>query len=478
MRECPDNRVTERTPVAGRIGVGKKTCVFLALTLGALGSLPLVILTPPFQAPDEVQHFYRAYQLSEFHLRAEIQNGKAGGILPVSLSQLVKVSVYTKDGVLYPAIPAPIAKTLQLRSIPLDPSTRQFVAFPGSAFYPPLPYLPQALGIAVGRGMGAGPLELLYLGRLFNCLAALGLLGLAVYFMPFAEELVILAGLLPMSLYLYASFSPDAAVIGCALVFSALAIAAGARAKWGTRELWVAIAVAAVFCPVKPVYVPMLLMACVPSVFRRGEAARMFRSHAILLGTVLGVTAGWALFAKSSMTNPLSGAQPSLQLSFVLHHPVFFVRVLAHTLGFIRTLHLYIQGVGVFGWLTVLLSPRVVYLLPLISFVIVLSRGNYGAFERSTRRALWRLALALACTVLIVAIVYLMWAQVGQDHAEGVQGRYFIPILTLAGIGLLELAPSRRTSAPRWQGLLSLAVISVVEIAAMDSTIIRAFHVF
>ena len=71
-----------------------------------------------------------------------------------------------------------------------------------------------------------------------------------------------------------------------------------------------------------------------------------------------------------------------------------------------------------------------------------------------------------------------MWARVGQDYAEGVQGLYFIPILTLAGIALLELAPRRRTSSPRWQGLLGLAMISVMEIAAMDATIIRAFHVF
>ena len=478
MRERHDNRFTGTEPITGRMGGGKKTCLLLVLLLGAAGSLPLVLLTPPFQVPDEVQHFYRAYQLSEFHLRAEVQDGKAGGALPASLPQLVKMSVYTQDGVLYPATPAPIARTLQLRSIPLDPATRQFVAFPGSAFYSPLPYLPQVLGIAVGRQMGAGPLVLLYLGRLFNCLAALGLLGLAVMLMPFAEELVLVAGLLPMSLYLYASLSPDAAVIGCALVFSALAIAAGVRQQWGTRELWAAIALAVVFCPVKPVYFPMLLMAAVPGFFRRGDTARMLRAHAILLGIVLGVTGGWALIAKSSITTPLSGAQPSIQLSFVLHHPVFFAGVLAHTLGFVRIALLYFQAVGVMGWLSVPLSPRIVYLLPVISLTVVWRYGNFGPLERSTRRALWRLALALACTFLIVAIIYVMWAHVGQNYAAGVQGRYFIPILVLAGIGLLELVPTRRSSAPRWRGLLILAVISVVQIAAMDATIIRAFHVF
>jgi len=49
----PWQLVTERKPIAGRIGGGKKTCLILVLILGAVGSLPLVILTPPFQAPDE-----------------------------------------------------------------------------------------------------------------------------------------------------------------------------------------------------------------------------------------------------------------------------------------------------------------------------------------------------------------------------------------------------------------------------------------
>lgn len=478
MPHGPDQRISTWRRVAFLLDNVKAARVVLTLILGALGSLPLVILTPPFQVPDEPQHFYRAYQLSEFHLRAEVICGEAGGTLPVSLTQLVKASVYTPDGVLYPATPAPIAKTLQLKSIPLDPSTRQFVAFPGSAIYSPLPYLPQALGIAAGRLMGAGPLALLYLGRLFNCLSALALLGLAVSFMPFAEELVILAGLLPMSQYLSASFSPDAALIGCALVFSALSIAASERGNWSARELWIAAIAASVFCSVKPVYAPILLAAMVPGIFRPGEAARMIRSNAILLGTALGVTAGWIFIAKSTMTTPLNGTHPSAQINLVLHQPMILAHVLAHTLDTGWLTNLYVQGVGVFGWLTVLLKPGVAYVLPLVSVVLLWSLGMRGPRVRSMGRALWHLALALTTAVLIVVALYVTCAHVGQDRVIGVQGRYFIPIFVIAGMAAIELVPSRRPSAPRWKILMSMAAITVLEIAAMDTSIIRAFHVF
>jgi uncharacterized membrane protein len=448
------------------------------LILGAIGSIPLVLLTPPFQVPDEVQHFYRAYQLSEFRIRAEVQNGVAGGTLPDSLPELVKSSVYTRDGILYPATPSPISKTLKLASIPLDRSATQFVEFPGSAFYSPLPYFPQILGIVVGRLFGLGPLYLLYLGRLFNCLAALGLVGLAVYRMPVAAELVMVVGLLPMSLYLYASLSPDAAVISCSLLFTALSFSASTRGNWKTWELAMAAAAAVVLCSVKPVYAPILLAGVVPGLLRRGNVATVVRSHAILLAVALGVAAGWLVLAKSTMTSPLGGGHPSLQMSVVLHHPTHFMHALVHTLGIVPIIDRYVEAIGLVGWLTAWIHPVFVYFLPLVNFLIVWKLGTRSSVERSVLCALWYLALAVASAVLVIAAMYLMNAQVGQDEVTGVQGRYFIPILVLAGMAAMELAPGRRPSAPSWRNLAWIAAIIVVQTFAMDATIIHVFHVF
>ena len=478
MQSCLKDRIQGWQRITDFFNGARISCVTLALILGAIGSLPLVFLIPPFQAPDEVQHFYRAYELSEFRMRAEVRNGVAGDTLPESLPLLVKSSVYTSDGILYPATPAPIAKTLELARIPLNRSARRFVAIPSSAFYSPLPYLPQVLGITVGRVIGLGPLYLLYLGRLSNCLAALALLGLAVKLAPFAKEMLIVIGLLPMSLFLYASLSPDAAIIACALLFCALSFSASARGNWRTWELGVAATAAAAFCSVKPVYAPMLLAGVVPGLFRPGEVGKVVRSHLILLAVALGVTAGWLLFAKSSMTSPLNGAHPSIQMNIVLHHPMYFVHALIHSFGFVPSLALYLETVGVFGWLTVLLWPGAVYFLPLVNLFIVLKRGVRGTVKRSAKHAFWCLSLALASAILVFAALFLMWTKVGQNDIVGVQGRYFIPILFLAGMALVELTPSRRPSASRWHSLANMTGIIVLQIIAMDATIIRAFHVF
>jgi len=478
MRNSLEDRVTGWRRIPERLRDAKMVRVTLTLILGALGAIPLVLLTPPFQVPDEVQHFYRAFQLSDLRLRAEVRNGVAGGTLPVSLPELVKSSVYTQDGIFYPATPSPITKTLKLASIPLDTGARQFVAIPGAAYYSPLPYIPQVLGIALGRLFGAGPLYLLYLGRFFNCVASLALVGFAVFLMPAAGELIMVVGLLPMSLFLYASISPDAAVISCALLFIALSISASARGNWKTWELAMAAAAAAVLCSVKPTYAPILLAGFVPELLRRGKAAIVVRAHMILLAVALGVTASWLLFAKSTMTSPLGGGHPSLQMGFILHHPAFFMGALVHTLGLREIFDLYFGTVGVFGWRTVPLHPVFFYLLPFVSFAIVWKFGARGSEERSALCALWYSTLALASAVLVMTALYLLSGQVGESEVPGVQGRYFIPILVPLGMAAMELAPRRRPSAQGWRSMACIAAIIIVQIVVTDASIIRAFHVF
>ncbi len=449
--------------------------VAFALMLGSIGAIPLILLTPPFQVPDENWHFYRAYELSEFQVLSDVRNGVSGATLPASLPQLVDLSVHTADEVKYPASPAPFSQTMQHASIPLNSSMRRFVTFPGSAYYSPLPYLPQTLGIAIARLFGAGPLGLLLMGRLFNCLAALGLLGLAVYAVPFAEEIVLLIGLLPMSLYLYASVSPDAALIGCALVFSALSLAACARGNWKAWELVASCAAAAVFCSVKPVYFPMLFAAAALPQFRRGRFINVVRPQAILLAVALVATVGWMVLARSSMSLPLGGGRPSDQAHLILHHPTVLVHAIANSLRPTEIIIRSAQAIGVFGWLTLPLRPVSIYMLPLVAFVLLGVLGIRREVHIPLSRRLWFLSLTFVSGFLVLTAMYLLGSPVGGQNIIGVQGRYFIPILALAGVSAIY---PRKLPSPAWAGRAVVVAIVLLQIAAMDATILRGFQVF
>ena len=182
--------------------------VFVLISLPS--TLALVFLTPPFQVPDEHQHFYRAYQISELHIVGAGGESAGGAVLPSSLPEFVEHFLGSRR--MHPVReirPAPLAKTWLEMERPLNPTRREFVGF-GTVNYSPFPYVPQATAMGVGRLLEAPPLALLYLGRIANALIAIVLIAWALRWMPFGKPVAAVAALLPMAQYEYASVSPDA----------------------------------------------------------------------------------------------------------------------------------------------------------------------------------------------------------------------------------------------------------------------------
>ena len=54
---------------AGPIQTAWVSPALICFLLGLVGAISMIVLTPPFQVPDEQEHFHRAYQLSELQLR-------------------------------------------------------------------------------------------------------------------------------------------------------------------------------------------------------------------------------------------------------------------------------------------------------------------------------------------------------------------------------------------------------------------------
>ena len=61
-----------------------KPSSFFAFTATLFGLLFLFI-TPPFQGPDEINHFYKAYQIADGHFTSEIKDDRLGGHIPKSI---------------------------------------------------------------------------------------------------------------------------------------------------------------------------------------------------------------------------------------------------------------------------------------------------------------------------------------------------------------------------------------------------------
>ncbi len=435
----------------------------------AIAAFLYVFITPPFQVPDETQHFLKAYQLSLGRLLCIPGDGTMGDILPASIDALMSVD--------FPLETAGQHRLYRLDDIaagwrrPLDPGNTAFTAFPNIASYAPTLYAPQALGIFLGRAMGLPPLGQFYAARLVNALAGIGLILAAIAVIPFGKPVFWALAAFPTVLYQTASASPDSTIIGLGFLATALSLRGGAALFPVTILLGLA----------KGIYLPLILAG-------QGWPLRLNdRRLWLMAGSGIAaalIFAGWMIYSggtqmpfhivsrKTLLDEPT--ADLGAQLHIILSRPFFYLRVLAGS--FTERAPVYaLQIVGRFGW-NAILMPLTVY--GLAGCVFVLSLLMPGVSPLRGERIRW-LAIVAGGAVLIETALYLSGTPLGADYIQGTQGRYFIPFLPLAGLALLR--PQRRFPPVIWHRRFTLLVIILITVGIavdLDSFWIDGFTLY
>ena len=158
-------------------------------------TLFFALVTPPFQAPDENQHYMKALSLTEGKLLTEQRGAAIGAELPRA-ALAIHAEDFPTD---VPPRPRQFHAEQLARSAAADPARpgRAFADFPNVASYAPSLYAPGAAGLAVGGVVGLPALGSFYLGRLVNALAGLALLLAALRLLPFGRNALLATALLP-----------------------------------------------------------------------------------------------------------------------------------------------------------------------------------------------------------------------------------------------------------------------------------------
>ena len=264
---------------------GRQTALFIRqrrvapqhafLVFSGLFGMIMLVITPPFMSPDEPAHFYRSYQISEFNIF------KVKDDFPKSLLELSAICDRMQFSTHEKTTPSEI---LSLGNIRANPAERTSKVTPDYL----LPYLPQAIGIAVGKIFGLAPLWLFYLGRLFNLMATIALIFLAIRITPVFKWGFFLLGVMPMTLYQAASLSYDAVTIGFSFLLLATFIAYAFREgeKISTRDVVRLFIITALLAASKQPYCILVLVFLIIPVEKFGSLKRYLAIFAELLITV------------------------------------------------------------------------------------------------------------------------------------------------------------------------------------------------
>ena len=399
------------------------------LVAGLLFGLGLAVVTPPFQAPDEPSHFYRAYRVSEGRL--DLIPLPKGAVVDLPAS-ILTITDLRGDLPFHPERKiAPEAIRAAFR-ITLEPDRREPAWFPNTLQYPFVPYVPQALGIALGRFFGAPPLVLLYLARLANLVSGTLMVAFAVRRLPAFQWLAAMVALTPMALFLRASASADVTSASAAF----LVVSAAARLAWGEgparrSDLILLAASTTVLCASKAVYFPLAFLAFLIPVarFPQGRRARFLLVHTVLALTITTYAIAVSRTAGTIRVDT-PGVDASSQIRDSLADPLGFLAIAAT--DYATHAHRYAgQLVGKLGWLDTKLPATFIlaYLAVLLGllFVDVNPKIEVLPWQRA-----FIAAVILTTLVLISASQYAVWTPYGAKYIEGLQGRYFSPLVPAA----------------------------------------------
>lgn len=417
-----------------------KKFVYLSLIFGIL----FMVLTPPFQAPDEDSHFKKAYVLSKGNLFPDVQDGKVGYMLPKGMLDYITMQ-NNKGGNLDEKFNY---KDMYLTErLPGEYGEQKFDGF-STAKTNPVGHIVQATGIVFGNVVAKildidnpSVLYFLYFARFFNLLFYVTIMAISISITPILKRTMAMIGIMPMSLFLAATVSYDPilislAFLACAMIFR---ISFGENQKELTTAYIVILSVIAyVFVVIKIVYVPIfLLMLFLPKFELKNKKiyAKKLISMGIIVIALYFIT---KLIMPSGDTSVITedAKLASQQMQFVIHNPVKYLQIYFNTLSSMK-LFFVSTTIGTFGLIDTNLYcvflGAYLFIMPIIGIAET-------SLDNIKVKVIDRIIVFISVSATIFGCflaMYIYWTSildnygVGAGAITGVQGRYFIPVIPL-----------------------------------------------
>lgn len=408
--------------------------IFTATLFGFL----FLILTPPFQGGDEPLHFYRAYQISNFNLIVDKNEGNdSGGNLPFSLQTTVMYATNNSQlGNLAPNEKYNHGKTKQALTIPEKENEQQWTNFTATALYPPVAYIPQATGILLARLLDLPPILMMYAGRLTNLAAWIALIAISINLIPRKKWAMAFVGLLPVAISQGASLSADVMTVGLFAVFLAWVLSLiDRRTAMSGLELGAMATLMGVMTLCKQIMIVFLpLLILVPNrLFGSKRRAYIIKISFILLAALLYLAWQYLIRDLDLKSVFSRGQNPEEQISFVLHQPLSFINALWNTHFFSEGDKITRSFIGMFGWGDTAVSEAISTIGYIILFlVLVINPVPKIVHWISGREKVLMALIGVAYAVAVSAALYAYYNPVGYKIIKGIQGRYLLPLGILA----------------------------------------------
>lgn len=448
-----------------------RTCIIALLLIGGPALAGLVTWDGPFQTPDEAANFARSVQLSEgrFLPRLGPAGDAAGDTLDVTVQQLGRF--YTAR--FYDRYVEPFGEAradfAEAWATPLA-GTAAFYEFSNTVIYFPLAHAIPAAVTAGLRAAGAPPLAWNYAARAVNAGVAIGLYCLAIMIMPDAALFILVFALLPRTLFATASLSPDSLLLPVSALFGAL-LGRLARAGQLSGGLYAGLAGCTIVIGVfKIAYVPLVVLPTLVELI----AKRRLSAPAILLVAsallAVGIWAAWMAAIKPYVFTIRHDVPVDVygQLRHLMREPLRSVTIVKHTIMLSGRDYLKEMVGGNLGS-TLAKVPRSI---SVVAWVMLVAATFAGSARARLCRSEFALALAVSFSVVcaVLLLLYMQYTELDADYVDGVQGRYFLPLLPVLALLLPKFQLSPLAGTAFGAAVIVATLVSSAQLVSMMRT--------
>lgn len=405
------------------------------LLLAVLGwGMVYCVLLPIYTVPDEPSHIDTAYRVSNRMLGIEdsgIDSALYRRYEDIDIDSMQKTKVTRKS---YRELWQNLLTKAE------DQTLVESYSVNNLGNVPEIFYLPQAVGLSIGRLLGAGRVPTLMLGRMFSLLAAALLMYFGVKKLPFGKSVFYVIALLPITLQEVMSFSYDAFLIGSSFLFAGyLLYWFHAPERLTVREMAVLLAATMLLGLSKAgVYLPLTLLPIATVYMKQNGNIRCRIITAVWMTGSIGLCylvqyptilmrTGIVARAASRTT----AAVQNYQIKTLIKDPVTLFRILENT--FAEKSDIYLRGIlgGKLGWLNITIPWHVCLAFTVLLLLAVIP-GKDENYIRNTYRKVGIWVTSILSAGLILASMLIAVTPDDSKWIQGVQGRYFLPFLGLA----------------------------------------------
>ncbi|GGE27883.1 DUF2142 domain-containing protein [Streptococcus himalayensis] len=417
----------------------KKLPVAAALIILVTG-LFSSFLTPIGDVPDETAHYYRSVFVSEgdVNLSNDLEN--------------LKVSEDTQN---VQSKNKTLIINSQLNNMKHQSKEKVAPEVTITNIYSFISYVPQALGLAIGNALNISIVFSYWLGRFFNVLAYALLCYLAIRLASKAEQLIAVAALLPMNVYLSASYNQDSVALGVILLVIGLFCNFAYSNKKITLPKYMFYTMLCVLLAV--IKFPFIVLIALPF-FLPSERFEMKHSWLIKICSIFIVFILSILWLKISAqvhnvtmagTEAFKDVNSKEQLLSMIHSPVNYSLVILKE-SLLRILKP--ENMNLFGWLTY--GPTFLVGWNMIFYFLVIL-NNAGKLKINWLSKVLLSMIIAAITIGIVLSMYISWTPVGTLAVGGVQDRYFLGVVPL----ILIFFTTNNATFEKYQGVIHDSLI-------------------